>query len=57
MFHLFLSSFTAKGNHVMLVNPYLYLLNQSSSIVSMYSAHILRSVTANVISQKMMLVG
>ena len=36
MFHLFLSSFTAKSNDVMLRNPYLYFLNQSSSIVSMY---------------------
>jgi len=55
MFHLFLSSFTAKAKDVMLPNPYLYFLNQSGSIICMNSSHILRSMTANTISQKMML--
>ena len=57
MFHLFLLSFTAKGNDVTLHNPYLYLLSQSGGIVRMYHSHILRSMTANMISQKMMLDG
>lgn len=57
MFPLFLSSFTAKCNDVTLPNPYLYLLNQSSSVVSIYPSHILRSMTANTISQKMMIDG